>query len=181
MRKKLQVGEKINMLTLLERLPKRYWIVKCECGETKKVRGDHLRRRISCGCRSFETRFKIVSTEQATLRNKINHYLQSAKKRKIDWEIDDKYFFELITSNCYYCGSEPRSLTKTSNHKMFTTGIDRIDSNKGYTKNNCVPCCSFCNFAKNKYSLDEFEEWIERLIKFRTNENITHFRHTHFS
>lgn len=35
-------------------------------------------------------------------------------------------------------------------------GIDRIDSNKNYTINNCVPCCGQCNIMKLDYSQKDF-------------------------
>lgn len=39
-------------------------------------------------------------------------------------------------------------------------GIDRIDANKGYTPDNCQPCCSTCNYMKKDMSLDEFRSHV---------------------
>jgi hypothetical protein len=36
------------------------------------------------------------------------------------------------------------------------SGIDRIDSNLGYSRDNCVPCCKRCNLAKRKMSYGDF-------------------------
>ena len=33
---------------------------------------------------------------------------------------------------------------------MESTGLDRVDSNKGYTDDNVVPCCGSCNQLKNE-------------------------------
>ena len=35
-------------------------------------------------------------------------------------------------------------------------GIDRINSDKGYTIDNCVPCCAQCNHMKLDYTTEEF-------------------------
>lgn len=48
-------------------------------------------------------------------------------------------------------------------------GLDRRDNAQGYTLENTVPCCKFCNFAKNVYSEEDFIGWINRLVKFRTS------------
>ena len=41
------------------------------------------------------------------------------------------------------------------------SGIDRVNSQEGYVKNNCVPCCDKCNKAKMAMSRDEFLNWIK--------------------
>ena len=44
---------------------------------------------------------------------------------------------------CFYCGEE-------------STGLDRVENNKGYTNANVVPCCKECNRLKsNIYSCEE--------------------------
>lgn len=48
-------------------------------------------------------------------------------------------------------------------------GLDRVDSNKGYLKENVVPCCEICNKAKRDLSLCQFKKWINRLIKYNNN------------
>lgn len=45
-------------------------------------------------------------------------------------------------------------------------GIDRVDSNIGYTKDNSVPCCKYCNFAKHTMSEDDFYVWVKRVYEY---------------
>lgn len=52
----------------------------------------------------------------------------------IDWLIDN-----ILTKPCVYCGDTKR------------IGCDRIDNNKGHSKDNVVPCCIECNTARNNY------------------------------
>ncbi|MEW5315083.1 MAG: hypothetical protein WDW38_006535 [Sanguina aurantia] len=45
---------------------------------------------------------------------------------------------------CYLCGLGPAE------------GIDRVDSNGGYTEDNVSPCCADCNYAKKHLALSDF-------------------------
>ena len=45
-------------------------------------------------------------------------------------------------------------------------GIDRIDSSKDYTLDNCVSCCGMCNIMKNKFDIDE---WFSKIGEIYRN------------
>ena len=47
----------------------------------------------------------------------------------------------------------------TSCVRSTAYNLDRKDSIKGYTKENCVVCCKRCNRAKS--NLFSYEEWLE--------------------
>ena len=48
-------------------------------------------------------------------------------------------------------------------HSAFVrNGLDRVDSNLGYTLDNVLPCCSICNYAKQDLRQDVFMQWIAR-------------------
>ena len=85
-----------------------------------------------------------------------NYYKSNAKARGISWELTNEQFLELVTKDCDYCG-----------HSQEYNGIDRIDSSKGYTIDNCVPCCSWCNTMKLDYSKTEFLEHIKKIYNFQ--------------
>lgn len=42
-------------------------------------------------------------------------------------------------------------------------GVDRIDFNIGYVKENCLPCCTTCNIAKHTHDVDYFKNWIVKV------------------
>lgn len=67
---------------------------------------------------------------------------------------DDK--IDLWSSECYLCGRSP------------AFGIDRVDANIGYEKDNCKPCCTQCNYMKKDWSLQGFLGHIVR-IDMHTN------------
>lgn len=61
----------------------------------------------------------------------------------------------------HYCGG----YSSDWNIKSRGNGIDRKDSNVGYVYENCVPCCSKCNFVKNKIPYKDFLHYIRRLYE----------------
>ena len=77
-----------------------------------------------------------------------NLYILNAKKREIDFKLDEELFSQLTESNCIYCGCFIDGCK----------GIDRVDSNKPYVKENCVSCCYTCNVHKFTFSQNSFFE-----------------------
>ena len=72
----------------------------------------------------------------------------------------------MSNKNCTYCGDEPNNCFTdrlNKNYKVKYSGIDRIDSNIGYIKNNVVPCCNKCNTAKSILSQNEFKDLIIKI------------------
>ena len=49
------------------------------------------------------------------------------------------------------------------NGDFIYNGLDRIDNSKNHSKENCVACCKYCNYAKRERSFSEFKEWINRV------------------
>lgn len=74
-------------------------------------------------------------------------YQRNAKKRNISFDITFEDFKQHWQQQCYYC-----------NDYIETIGIDRLDNNKGYTKDNIVSCCRLCNWMKNKFDASSFIE-----------------------
>jgi hypothetical protein len=173
-----EVGVRFNNFTLKEKsnpiISKtgyKYstWKCVCDCGSEFIVTTKAIRKgQKSCGCLSKHSRFKPISDEEFFTTMKINHYKISAERRGIKWVLSREFVSKLINGDCNYCGSKPLLENKHRKHRILLNGIDRVDSNKGYVKGNVVSCCKFCNFAKGNSSLDEFNNWISRLIKFRT-------------
>lgn len=47
--------------------------------------------------------------------------------------------------------------------EIRVNGIDRIDSSKGYSIDNCVPCCTMCNRMKLDYKLSDFINHVHKI------------------
>ena len=96
-------------------------------------------------------------------------YEQSASNRKLKFEIDFDLFRKLTSSECMYCGSSPTNIRKATGRwgDYQYNGIDRIDNNKGYTAENCTPCCCICNRAKSDMTHKDFKQYIDMLVEFQ--------------
>ena len=93
-----------------------------------------------CVCREKER----INTDPYT------YYKKSAYDRKINFELTNEEIYDIVKKNCFYCNR--------MNEKNWN-GIDRINNDKkiGYIKKNIIPCCSVCNFMKQKInSVEEF-------------------------
>lgn len=60
---------------------------------------------------------------------------KSYQKRNIIYDMSSKDAFELMKLGCYYCGE-------------LALTLDRLDSTKEHTTDNCVGCCVDCNSSK---------------------------------
>lgn len=170
--KKDLVGKSFGKLTVVGykgttqgKSPKNLWDCKCECGNTVIVLGLSLIGGFtkSCGC---------IRIKNSDTYNVLQNYKNGAKKRGYTYNLSKELEETLIQSNCYYCGSPP------ANHYLGRTymGIDRIDNSRGYEPDNVVPCCTTCNFAKRKMSVEEFKHWIFSVFDHLNARNIKAYR-----
>lgn len=88
---------------------------------------------------------KDITDKNVNIRAKASKMISSYRNKDIkngtnicdidiDWMIGN-----ILKQPCFYCGDTNR------------VGCDRIDNNKGHTKDNVVPCCIECNTARNNY------------------------------
>lgn len=176
-------GKKLGRLTVLkkverpENLKKRaaYWLCRCDCGNEKifissslidygDKKGSSGTAR-SCGCLQKDMARKRIydKVDGNPAENRLmGIYKNSAKKREYEFELTKEQFIKIATNNCRYCGIEPSRVAFNSikTISLLYNGVDRLDNNKGYTLDNCVPCCTHCNRAKLDKTEEEFEKWI---------------------
>lgn len=80
-----------------------------------------------------------IYTHRSALNPKYKYYIRNAEKRKLDFTLTIEEFDTITSQPCYYCGANG-----------LRNGIDRIDCNKGYIINNCLPCCTDHAFMRNR-------------------------------
>lgn len=167
-------GEKFGILTVLGYLgtldgKKCMWEVKCDCGNLKQVQTGVLKKSLSCGCIGYNKKPK----GEAAFNNIVSMYKKSARDRNLEFSLTNEQFKKLIDNNCALCGVNPSNEHKIvgGNGSYIYSGIDRVDNNIGYIMGNCVTLCKQCNFAKRNLKVDDFYEWINRLIQFRGVEH----------
>lgn len=158
------------------------WECICDCGNHVTTSGTSLRigTTQSCGCSRQTPEFKLtisnrnkIDKEKAAINNLFSRYKNSAKNRKINFNLTKENFTTLVKSNCYFCNSPPDKALNvsilTEERIVYLNGIDRLNSTENYTTDNVVPCCKKCNYAKGDLSVNEFKEHIQKLISFATN------------
>lgn len=148
---------------------RKIWNVECRCGKTKKVLGSALvsGNTKSCGCYGIEKRRRSrISENHSEITAVMLGYKRHAKDRGFEWSLSRADVESVIFENCKYCGIPPSNKKKTKNSLedgVLYSGIDRVDSSIGYSKENVVPACKICNFAKSNMTLEEFRDWAVRV------------------
>lgn len=174
------LGQKFGRLTVTRCLGNKqptgpyYWECLCACGKTHKARTSHLisGNIKSCGCLRGENMKTLLPTEHSAEYRLFYLYLRGAVRRKLPFKLTQEQCGKLFRQNCTYCGVVPNSIQKVPKCRsiLLYNGIDRINSKEGYTKKNCVPCCTACNRAKNAMSVNQFIEWAKRLVAYQTSQ-----------
>lgn len=173
-------GHKFGHLTVVKQFVsihnKTFAECSCDCGKNKtfelyKVKNNYVE---SCGCQRIENNqhtnssFKRKEYGWSSFVLVYNGYKTNAKygrggEREFGLTKDDA--MKLFKGNCFYCGKEPSSVKRTAKTygEFIYNGIDRKDNSKGYTVDNCVSCCEFCNFTKSDTPYEKFVEWIRQV------------------
>lgn len=155
MEKAFAPGDRLGRLVVIERVAqalgvsvRNFYRLRCDCGNSIVVRRYRLDRGLihSCGC--GKRRGKKTRQARTPLTVGYHALVYSAKRRRLDVDITRERVYELMSSPCSYCGQTPINGQRN--------GVDRIDSAKGYTDSNSVPCCARCNRMKSDLSLADF-------------------------
>lgn len=176
--KKLDLtGQKYHRLTVLELAPmingRSAWRCRCDCGIIKIIKTDSLRSgdTKSCGCLNQEQR----SLRAENMYSKCIKYVPEEASARRVWRANYKEmsfddFYILSQQICYYCGEKPLNIQNGADKKSsknmkkngnFTyNGLDRLDNTKPHSKENCVACCKYCNYAKRERTIEDFKKWI---------------------
>lgn len=173
-RLKNRIGNTYGQLTVISRSSNfikkgSLWVCKCSCGNTTEVTACALqvKNRRSCG------KCLRGKGEVAGYNKHFSTYVKNARLKGLCFDITEDQFKHLIKQECYYCGAAPRQLGYKTFTPYHANGIDRVDSDVGYTIENCVPACSDCNIGKNKKSKSQFLAWIKRVHDYMSLGKIT--------
>jgi hypothetical protein len=135
---------------------------QCVCGNKGSVllAGLYSGKSRGCGCvhhtkraRPYESTFNVL--------------LRQAAQRGYEVTLTyEEFLIFTKISKCHYCKSaltwSPYNIIE---RKTCRHNIDRMDNDKGYSRDNCVVCCARCNRAKsNHFTYDEWKS-IGRLIQ----------------
>ena len=160
------------------------WRCLCECGTEVEIRTSSLRHgdTRSCGCLKPETWHHMfqanIKYEDASEASAV--MVWRGKYNEADISFED---FKLLSQlNCFYCDASPANIANSCKNDPRATelrksqanytynGLDRVDSSKLHSKDNVVPCCFPCNFAKNDLTINVFKNHIQNIIVHRTEK-----------
>lgn len=186
-----RTNDKYGRLTVIshagkDRRGKHLWLCLCECGKEKVVVSDNLSsgKSNSCGCLKAEflsrkgNQYGLYSDrEEALLKVQYSHLKRRDKQKGFIDTMSFDVFCLLSKSPCKYCGieyskeiedrlNESKKQKRLSDHILKCNGIGRVDSSKGYTADNSVACCKYCNTAKHTMTEGEFYNWIKRVYEY---------------
>ena len=116
------------------------------CSLEKHLEDFKISGKTSAGneCRHAECKSCNKSRRQ-TPKGKYDTYRDCANRKKLEFELTIEDFENNWNKECYYCGDT-----------IATIGYDRIDSKKGYIKDNIVLCCTICNGMKSNLDTETF-------------------------
>jgi hypothetical protein len=85
----------------------------------------------------------------------------AARKRGLDFTITLAEYKHLVSQPCVYQCTD----TNTDSGEIIRIGLDRIDSNKGYTIDNVQPCCARHNLFKSDFL--NHEQALDAVYRYR--------------
>ena len=159
------IGTRLRLMTIIghvrmvcqeAKTSRSYWALKCrcDCGKETIVRASTVAgkgRSESCGCEGIRKRTEasrrvwMLPPGEAAARSAFSNFCSQAKDRKIKVALTFDQFKVITKQVCRYCGQVPSQVYGATakrvprlNGVYVHNGIDRIDSLKGYTEDNCL-------------------------------------------
>lgn len=178
MHKVLNKNTEINSIRILEfygmKNTRAYYNTLClKCNKKSIRRLDQIKIATTCKyCKDIDKIGKI----QSVINNLYRSYKNSAYNKKLEFTLELEEFKNIIEKDCHYCGNPPietntSKLRNFSKEKYLHNGVDRIDSTKGYEKNNIVTCCSMCNYMKRNYTIEDFLNQVCKIYNFKKEKD----------
>ena len=173
---KTLVGRKYGKVEVIELLAKnsemrgkRGHLYKCKCSQCEKYYNyptNAILRNGFTGCRC------VLDTAKSSQKSIYCNYKTNAKKRGVEFDLEFKDFVILAEQNCIYCGDYPSNKINSKElvGEWAYNGIDRVDNNKQYIKENSVPCCKKCNFMKSNFNKKDFLNHIKKIYEYNKLE-----------
>jgi hypothetical protein len=109
------------------------------------------------------------------MANAIENYVygtfaRGAARRNKVFNLTIDQLLSIVSQPCVYCGTM-HSNYATRNRKagpitLAYNSVDCVDPTAGYSVDNCVSCCKYCNAAKTDQDVDTFKAsaWLAQRI-----------------
>lgn len=88
-----------------------------------------------------------------------------SKKYNLLFDLDEDFIIGLFNKQdrkCFYLGIDLEPAF--NRRKLNSPSLDRIDCNKGYTRDNVVLCSQFANLGRCDVPFEEFKNFCNKLL-----------------
>jgi hypothetical protein len=136
-----------------------YYMCRCKCGNTKEVRGVHIKRgkTLSCGCyrKSLLTKHGLYKTPEYR-----RWYVNKRRERHIKydsyWTPQMAIMLKESQSSCVVCKSQDR---------LEIDHVNPLSEGYGLYPGNAIILCRLCNRTKKVSRLDDLPpDWSDKII-----------------
>lgn len=138
---------------------------KCDCGNIIETIAGSLTfgDTTSCGCSRRKKYYKEISSTAWT------RIKGCAKERNIRFHISKKYAWNLFLKQNRKCALSGIAIkfAKHFKDKDQTASLDRIDSSKGYIKDNVQWTHKDINQMKMEFDESKFEKYVKEIYEFK--------------
>lgn len=107
-------------------------------------------------------RFEDIAGRSKILRMQCKN---RSKSKDIEFDLTNEWIEELISNGCSLTGI---IFNLADVRHPYSPSIDRIDSSKGYTKDNCRIIVTIANYAKNEWNDEILYEFANNLINSKS-------------
>lgn len=167
-----QSGDYVSIFLLLNKANnKGRWYVRCKCGNEYIARIYALKEQKNC------SKCNLISSQHHAWKGfgEISHdlyttYKHSAKAKELEFDVSIEYLWELFLNQNKKCvfTDEELFFNKTyKSKKEKTASLDRIDSSKGYIKDNLQWVHRDVNKLKKNFTDDRFIEICKKVAKYK--------------
>lgn len=120
------------------------------------------RKEYSKEYRKTEKGIKIRKSHLKTPTVRFANAKSAAKSRRKEFTLTQEEYWKEVKKPCYYCNN------RLGKQVEYASGLDRLDSSKGYISGNVVSCCRICNVIKsNILTSEETKAAIEAILNIR--------------
>jgi hypothetical protein len=150
------------------------WLAQCSCGKEKLLPRSLLLKYKSCGCKRKE--YQSINLRKTLNKGGYkeifathwNGIRKNALSRDLKFDINVKYAWKLFLKQnrkCKLTGVPIQFSTKCWS-KDATASLDRINSTKGYTKDNVQWVHKEINMMKQQYKTEKFFDWCKKIVEY---------------
>lgn len=148
------------------------WLCRCDCGTEVTTKVQNIKNGKSVQCVKCAVKALTIDSYNDTLPDAIwMKMLTQAKRRKIDVEVTKDEVCQILIHQDFKCALSGIPIHIATNPLEYrqlkqTASLDRIDSSKGYIKNNLQWVHKTINLMKNIIGNADFIELCSKITHY---------------